>query len=67
MFGLRPDGKRVKNLSPIFRVIPNVMLDRSDAQVYFKQDEAWKINLCIGCYPPLIPNYSMYIDHYIRQ
>jgi len=38
MFGFRPDGKRVKNLSPIFRVIPNVMLDRADAQVYFKQD-----------------------------
>jgi len=38
MFGFRPDGKKVKNLSPIFRVIPNVMLERSDAQVYFKQD-----------------------------
>lgn len=38
MFGFRTDGKRVKNLSPIFRVIPSVMIDRSDAQVYFKQD-----------------------------
>lgn len=38
MFGHRPDGKKVKGLDPIFRVIPNVMLDRSDAQVYFKQD-----------------------------
>ena len=38
MFGYRPDGKRVKNLSPIFKVMPCVMLDRADAQVYFKQD-----------------------------
>ena len=38
MFGHRPDGKKVKGLDPIFRVVPNVMLDRSDAQVYFKQD-----------------------------
>lgn len=38
MFGFRPDGKKVKGLDPIFRVIPNVMLERSDAQVYFKQD-----------------------------
>lgn len=38
MFGFRTDGKRVKNLSPIFRVIPSVMIDRADAQVYFKQD-----------------------------
>ena len=38
MFGHRPDGKKVKGLDPIFRVIPNVMLDRDDSQVYFKQD-----------------------------
>ena len=38
MFGHRPDGKKVKGLDPVFRVIPNVMLDRDDAQVYFKQD-----------------------------
>ena len=38
MFGFRPDGKKVKGLDPIFRVIPNVMLDRDDSQVYFKQD-----------------------------
>lgn len=38
MFGHRPDGKRVKGLDPIFRVIPNVMIERSDAQVYFKED-----------------------------
>lgn len=38
MFGFRPDGKKVRNLSPVFRVIPSVMLERADAQVYFKQD-----------------------------
>ena len=30
--------KKVKNLEPIFRILPSVMIDRSDAQVYFKQD-----------------------------
>ena len=38
MFGFRPDGKKVKGLDPIFRIIPNVMLNRDDSQVYFKQD-----------------------------
>ena len=38
MFGFRPDGKKVKGLDPVFRVIPNVMLERADAQVYCKQD-----------------------------
>lgn len=38
MFGHRSDGRRLKTLSPFFRVIPNVMLERSDSQVYFKQD-----------------------------
>ncbi len=38
MFEHRSDGKKVKNLEPIFRVIPSVMIERSDAQVYFKQD-----------------------------
>lgn len=38
MFGHRVDGKKVKNLEPIFRILPSVMIDRSDAQVYFKQD-----------------------------
>ena len=38
MFGHRADGKKVKNLEPIFRILPSVMIDRSDAQVYFKQD-----------------------------
>lgn len=38
MFGFRPDGKKVRGLSPTFRVIPSVMLERNDSQVYFKQD-----------------------------
>lgn len=38
MFGHRSDGKKVKNLAPVFRVIPNIMPERSDSQVYFKED-----------------------------
>lgn len=38
MFGHRSDGRKIKTLPPFFRVIPNVMLDREDSQVYFKQD-----------------------------
>ena len=42
MFGHRPDGKRIKQLPPIFKIMPCVMLDRADSQVYFKQDIALK-------------------------
>ena len=38
MFGHRSDGKKVKNVAPIFRVIPFIMMQRNDSQVYFKQD-----------------------------
>ena len=38
MFGFRSDGKKLKNVPPFFRVIPNIMLEREDSQVYFKQD-----------------------------
>jgi hypothetical protein len=38
MLGHRPDGKKVKDMPGFFRIIPNVMKRRSDAQVYFKQD-----------------------------
>ena len=38
MFGFRSDGKRVKNVSLIFRVIPHIMKTRNDSQVYFSQD-----------------------------
>jgi len=32
MFGLRPDGKRVKNIDPIQKIIPHIMKERYDAQ-----------------------------------
>ena len=32
MFGLRPDGKQVKNIDPIQRIIPHIMRARHDAQ-----------------------------------
>ena len=38
MFGLRSDGRKIKTLDPIFRVIPHVMKERSDAHVYYTQD-----------------------------
>ena len=38
MFGFRPDGKKVKNVAPVFKIIPSIMLDRNDSQVFFKQD-----------------------------
>ena len=42
MFGHRSDGKKMKKLTPIFKIMPCVMLDRADSQVYFKQDIALK-------------------------
>ncbi len=42
MFGYRSDGKKIKKLTPIFKIMPCVMLDRADSQVYFKQDIALK-------------------------
>ena len=38
MFGRRSDGRRLKTISPFFRVIPCIMPERDDSQVYFKQD-----------------------------
>lgn len=38
MFGHRSDGRKIKTAPPFFRVIPNIMLERVDSQVYFKQD-----------------------------
>lgn len=38
MFGHRSDGRKLKTVPPFLRVIPCVMLERNDAQVYFKQD-----------------------------
>ena len=38
MFGLRSDGRKIKSLDSLFRVIPHVMKERSDAHVYFSQE-----------------------------
>ena len=38
MFGYRSDGRKLKTLPPFFKVIPNIMLERNDSQVLFKQD-----------------------------
>ena len=38
MFGLRSDGRKLKTLDPIFRVIPHVMKERNDAHVFYTQD-----------------------------
>lgn len=38
MFGFRSDGKRVKNQSLLFRIIPHIMRTREDSQVFFSQD-----------------------------
>ena len=32
MFGLRPDGKRLKNIDPIQKIMPHIMKDRHDGQ-----------------------------------
>ena len=37
MFGHRSDGKELKKISPEFKLIPNIMSERSDAQVFFYQ------------------------------
>jgi len=38
MFGHRSDGRRIKNLPPLFKIIPQVMRTRSDSQVYYDYD-----------------------------
>ena len=38
MFGHRSDGRKIKNLDPVFKVIPCIMLDRNDSQVFFKEE-----------------------------
>jgi len=38
MFGLRSDGRKLKTLDPLFRVIPHVMKERNDAHVYYTED-----------------------------
>jgi len=38
MFGKRSDGKELKHVSPFFRIMPCIMKERDDSQVYFSQD-----------------------------
>ena len=38
MFGKRSDGRRLKNISPIFLLMPHIMKKRSDAQVFYSQE-----------------------------
>lgn len=38
MFGYRSDGKKVKSMDPVFRLIPCIMKERVDSQVFFKED-----------------------------
>ena len=38
MFGKRSDGKELKKVDAIFRIVPNIMMDRDDSQVMFNQD-----------------------------
>lgn len=38
MFGFRSDGKKAKDISPYFKLMPHIMKTRSDAQVYYTED-----------------------------
>lgn len=38
MFGYRSDGKKVRDASLLFRIIPHIMKERNDAEVFFRQD-----------------------------
>lgn len=38
MFGKRADGRRIRNISPFFILIPHIMKRRSDSQVFYSQE-----------------------------
>ena len=38
MFGRRSDGKELRHVTPIFRLMPSLMKERNDSQVEFNQD-----------------------------
>ena len=38
MFGRRSDGRALKTIDPIFKVMPHVMKKRSDAQVFYTEE-----------------------------
>mgnify|MGYP001768524538 CR=1 FL=1 len=35
---MRPDGRRIKTLDPLFKMIPHIMPHRYDAQVFFETE-----------------------------
>lgn len=41
MFGIRSDGRALKNVDPIIKMTPLIMVDRNDAQVFSQQDIDW--------------------------
>ena len=38
MFGYRSDGRKLKSIPPLFKIIPQVMRTRGDSQVYYNYD-----------------------------
>ena len=38
MFSKRADGRRIKSLAPYYKIVPYIMKERVDAQVYFEED-----------------------------
>jgi len=38
MFGNRTDGRKIKDIDPMYRVMPHIMKKRNDAHVYFSAD-----------------------------
>ena len=38
MFGYKSDGRKLRDISPFFKIIPQVMRTRSDSQVYYTYD-----------------------------
>ena len=42
MFGKRSDGKELKHVSPFFKLMPMLMVERDDSHVYFNQDASIK-------------------------
>lgn len=38
MFGFRSDGKRIKDVTLLFKLMPHIMRTRNDAEVYFSQE-----------------------------
>lgn len=38
MFGHRSDGRKLKSISPFFKIIPQLMKTRADSQVYYSYD-----------------------------